>query len=155
MKDHVRCGLVTTLVCNIVFGIVYIIVSAKTGLSFETALDKIGYIILLCPLVPSIMCYLLAQQIRQEYLLEKKHYRILVPDISNEKYNKTFSKYFAGKYSRMLGHTSLFGLLLYLAFSLQGEVNYHVLAAFLIGITLFYGFYFKNKEHELADKIKW
>ena len=154
MKDHVRHGLVTTLVWNILLIAALTCKSMYTEYSLATDIEKEGYIILLFPIAWSIMFYYVGQGISKEYTGQKNYFRELAPDVPLEDYNKAFRQYYTAKYAKMLGRVALLGVPTYLVYPLRGEISYYALASFLIAAAICYGVYFFNRQHELADKIK-
>lgn len=154
MKDHVRYGLVTTLVWNIFLVTAFTLKSVYTDFSLASEIEKEGYVILLFPIAWSIMYYYVGQAIRKEYVGQKNYFRELAPDVPVEKFNKVFKQYYTAKYAKMLGRVAILGVPAYLVYPLRGEISYYAIGGFMIASAICYGVYFMNRQHEIADKLK-
>lgn len=154
MKDHVRYGLLTTIVWNIFVVTAFTLKSVYTNFSLAADIEKEGYVILLFPIAWSLMWYYVGQGIRKEYVGQKNYFRELAPDVPVEKYNQTFKQYYTAKYAKILGRLAILSVPAYLIFPLRGEVSYYALAGFLVAAAICYGIYFLNRQHELANKTK-
>ncbi len=154
MKDHVRYGLLTTIVWNIFVVTAFTLKSVYTDFSLANEFKGDGYLLLLFPIAWSFMWYYVGQGIRKEYIGQKNYFRELAPDVPVEKYNRVFRQYYTAKYAKILGRLAILSVPAYLIFPLREEINYYAIGGFVVTAAICYGVYFMNRQHELADKIK-
>lgn len=154
MKDHVRYGLLTTIVWNVLFFAAFAYKTTSTDYSLAADITEEGYVLLLFPIAWSIMYYYVGQAIRKEYVGQKNYFRELAPDVPVERYNKAFKQYYTAKYAKMLGRVAILGVPAYLVYPLRGEISYYAIGGFMVAAAICYGVYFLNRQHEIADKLK-